>query len=107
MLSAFWHGFYGGYYFSFFLWFIHVFVSQLVFKESKKEKSPWVKIYKMTGFLGKAGLWIASNLTFTVCGLFFQILSLKQSLRVLNALYYAPILFYFLVYVLFTFGATK
>lgn len=35
MVSAFWHGFYGGYYISFFLWFFQVFVSQLVFKESK------------------------------------------------------------------------
>jgi hypothetical protein len=32
MISAFWHGFYGGYYLSFILWFAQVFVSQLVFK---------------------------------------------------------------------------
>lgn len=36
MVSAFWHGFYGGYYMSFILWFMQMFVSQLVFKESKK-----------------------------------------------------------------------
>jgi hypothetical protein len=36
MYSAFWHGYYGGYYFSFFFWFCQVYVSQPVFKESKK-----------------------------------------------------------------------
>jgi lysophospholipid acyltransferase len=36
MVSAFWHGFYGGYYLSFLLWFVQVYVSQLVYKESKK-----------------------------------------------------------------------
>lgn len=107
MVSAFWHGFYGGYYFSFLLWFAQVFVSQLIFKESKKEKSPWVKIYKMTGYVGKAALWVISNMSFTVCGLFFQILSLKKGLNVLSALYFTPFLLYFLGYVLFTFGATR
>jgi hypothetical protein len=32
MISAFWHGFYGGYYLSFILWFAQANVSQLVFK---------------------------------------------------------------------------
>lgn len=36
MVSSFWHGFYGGYYISFFLWFCHMIISQQVFKESKK-----------------------------------------------------------------------
>lgn len=34
MISAFWHGFYAGYYFSFFLWFLHVHLSGLIFKFS-------------------------------------------------------------------------
>lgn len=36
LVSSFWHGLYGGYYITFFLWFWHMYISQLVFKESKK-----------------------------------------------------------------------
>jgi lysophospholipid acyltransferase len=35
MVSAFWHGFYLGYYFSFFLWFAQVHLQGLIFKYSK------------------------------------------------------------------------
>ena len=31
MISAFWHGFYGGYYLSFFFWFAQLFLSQQIF----------------------------------------------------------------------------
>lgn len=107
LLSAFWHGFYGGYYFSFILWFAQMFVSQLVFKESKKEKSPWVRFYKMSGMVGKIGLWLLSNVTFTVSGIFFQVLSVRRCLEIMRALYFAPVIVYSLTYILFTFGATR
>lgn len=79
MVSAFWHGYYGGYYISFFLWFCQVYVSQLVFKEAKKEKSPFRKLYKSLGIVGVILLWLGSNVTFSVSGLFFQVLSLTHS----------------------------
>lgn len=107
MVSAFWHGYYGGYYISFFLWFCQVYVSQLVFKESKKEKSPLAKVYKCTGVLGKVLLWFVSNMAFSVSGVFFQVLSLSQSFEILKKIYFLPFLFYFFVYVVFTFGATR
>jgi hypothetical protein len=52
-------------------------------------------------------LWVLSNVTFTVSGLFFQILSLKQGILILKTIYFAPFLAYALVYVVFTFGATR
>lgn len=36
IVSSFWHGYYGGYYISFFLWFCQQYAAQLVFKESQK-----------------------------------------------------------------------
>lgn len=107
MISAFWHGFYGGYYFTFILWFLQMYVSQLIFKESKKQNSKWVKMYKSLGMVGKVGLWLLSNILFSVVGTFFQILSIKQSWRILKAIYFFPLVFYILGYVMFTFGATK
>jgi hypothetical protein len=32
MVSAFWHGFYAGYYFSFFLWFVQVYTQAEIFR---------------------------------------------------------------------------
>ena len=107
MVSAFWHGFYGGYYLSFILWFFQVFVSQIVFKESKKENSKWVKLYNSLGMVGIVGLWIASNVTFSVSGSYFQILSLKQSWECLKAVYFYPLVAYIFVYFLFTYAGTR
>jgi len=64
-------------------------------------------LYKSTGIVGKIALWLAANLSFTISGIFFQVLSLKQSLNILKGLNFSPFIFYFLVYVVFTFGATR
>jgi hypothetical protein len=52
-------------------------------------------------------LWVLSNVTFTVSGLFFQVLSLKQGILILKSIYFAPFLAYAFVYIVFTFGATR
>ena len=36
LVSAFWHGFYGGYYLSFMFWYVQIYLSQLIFSETKK-----------------------------------------------------------------------
>jgi lysophospholipid acyltransferase len=107
LVSSFWHGFYGGYYLSFMLWFAHMITSQVVFKESKKEKSPWARWYKKSGVAGKIAVWLASNVTFTVCGIFFQVLSLKQGIRILQGLYFVPVFLYAAVYLIFGMGGTR
>lgn len=46
-------------------------------------------------------------MAFSVSGASFQILSIKQSMAVLKAIYFVPFIAYFIVNILFTFGATK
>ena len=89
MISAFWHGFYGGYYLSFVFWFAQLFLSQQVFSETKKD-SNYVKMYRKTGIIGRSLLWSLSNYLFTVNGVFFQVLSLGQSINIMVASYFIP-----------------
>ena len=107
MISCYWHGFYGGYYITFFLWFCHLHCSGLIFSETKKKSSIYVKGYKMTGFMGRCLLWIYSNIVFTVNGIYFQVLEFEQSLKILSALHYIPPLFIILPTIFFTFFGTR
>lgn len=107
LVSSFWHGYYGGYYISFFLWFCHQYVSQLIFKEGKKPNSPFRALYKSTGIVGKVALWLSSNIIFSVSGIFFQVLSLSHSVSILRSLYFTPLLAYLLAIGIFTKFATR
>lgn len=73
-ISAFWHGFYGGYYLSFFFWFMQINLAQKVFKFSQNVKHPIVKAYNSTGIVGYIFLWVVVNFFFSHNGLYFQIL---------------------------------
>jgi hypothetical protein len=64
-------------------------------------------MYKALGKAGPILLWIASNVTFTVSGTFFQVLSLRRSFEILRQIYFAPAICYAIVYFLFTYGATR
>ena len=107
IVSSFWHGYYGGYYVSFFLWFCHMHVSQMIFKESKKEGSKYTAFYKKLGIVGRVLLWIAANVMFTICGISFQVLSFEQSWNILASMHYFPVILYFSLIALFTFAGTK
>lgn len=91
MVSAFWHGFYGGYYFSFFLWFAMVHLAQLVFKANRNYEVIG-KTFKKLGFIGHALLWAFVNTLFSNSGTYFQILSAKISLKIMWAYKFIPIL---------------
>ncbi len=75
LISSFWHGFYGGYYITFFCWFSQVHLSGLIFKYSHNPNNILMKLYKKSGPLGYYILWIICNWVFTHNGLYFQILS--------------------------------
>ena len=107
MVSSFWHGFYGGYYLSFFFWFVQSHLSQLIFSETKKPNSKYVKIYKSLGILGRILLWIASNFLMTVNGIYFQVLSLGQSIQILASLYFIPPLMVIIPTILLTVFKTR
>lgn len=57
--------------------------------------------------VGVVGLWLASNVTFSVSGAYFQILSLKKSWACLNSIYFYPLIAYIAVYLLFTYAGTR
>jgi hypothetical protein len=102
MVSAFWHGTYIGYYISFFLWFAQVNFSTTVYKEFKKEKSPWKTLYKLLGPLGFPIVWVLSSFTFTCNGAYFQVLQGRVCIEILNALYWIPPMMLFSVIALFS-----
>ena len=89
MVSAFWHGFYGGYYLSFFFWFILIHLSTLVYKITLNY--PIISItYKKTGILGHILLWLLTSSIFNHIGFYFKVLSCKSSLAVMKSLYFIP-----------------
>lgn len=91
MVSAFWHGFYGGYYLSFFFWFLQINLSQKVFKFAKQNgKHMLVKLYESMGIFGYILLWIFVNFIFSHNGLYFQILDSQLGFAILKRLYFAP-----------------
>ena len=103
MVSAFWHGTYLGYYFSFILWFAQMHLSTLAFKETKREKSPWVKLYNLFGPIKYYFLWVIISFLMTNNGVYFQVLEWKVCLNIARGLYWAPIALVFVGIVLFTF----
>lgn len=103
MVSSFWHGFYGGYYLSFFFWFSQTHLQNLVFKISKNPDNMYVKAYKQTKTLGRILLWIGANALFTVNGVYFQVLSLRQGLKIMSSMYYIPTIALFGLIIVFTY----
>lgn len=91
MVSAFWHGFYGGYYFSFFLWFAMVHLAQLVFK-ANRNKPIIGETFKKLGIFGEIILWLFINLMFSNSGTYFQILSAGGGLKIMYAYKFVTIL---------------
>ena len=100
MVSSFWHGFYGGYYISFFLWFCQSHLQHVIFKLTKNPENKYVKIYRRTPILGEIVLWVGANVLFSTNGLYFQVLSFSQGMRIMAGLYFLPAIITFgLIYV--------
>lgn len=90
MVSAFWHGFYAGYYVSFFLWFVQVYTQGEIFRFVKHETSRLRKFYKRLGFGGNLILTFIVNLIFSHNASFFILLDYKLSFRLLEKVNYIP-----------------
>ena len=99
MVSAFWHGFYGGYYFSFFLWFAMVHLAQLIFK-ANRNYGVIGKTFKKTGIVGEILLWIIVNTLFSNSGTYFQILSAKAGWKIMVAYKFITVLVIFIPIIL-------
>lgn len=74
VVSAFWHGAYGGYYLSFVFWFFMLYVSGLIFKFSENKAHPLMKLYNSLQPFSFAAAWVVWNFLFTHFGLYFHLL---------------------------------
>ena len=90
MLSAFWHGFYAGYYFSFFLWFVQVYTQGEIFRFVKNENSRLREFYKRFGLAGDIILTVIVNCIFSHNAAFFILLDYKLCFNLLERVNYIP-----------------
>lgn len=96
-LSAVWHGLYLGYYASFFVWCFCLFLTKLFFKADQL----FPRFYRLYRSLGPAGVilpFVASKISFNFFGVYFQILSLDNAMRILRRTYAVPELFVLCLY---------
>ena len=107
MVSAFWHGFYPGYYLTFFMFFCLIGLSGQLYSDSKKGEATYVKLYRKTGIAGRIILWILGNFFFMISGLYFEIPDVYQSLRILSATYYIPMIPALFIFIPLFMGSRK
>jgi hypothetical protein len=89
LVSAFWHGFYPGYYISFFFWYNLSIIIDLVSKFAQ-HKPQIMEVYKQFGIVGKVAVWAISSIGLTYLGCPFQLLNLGDCLRFLQSTYFIP-----------------
>jgi lysophospholipid acyltransferase len=105
MLSAFWHGFYLGYFYSFFFWGISLFVNRYFYKADVLYPR-FYRLYVSLGVFGHLLAFMGNKICFNLFGLYFQILSSENILRILKRTYGLPELGIILIYfILMTTGA--
>lgn len=86
--SAFWHGFYGGYYISFFFWYIMTSISATVFRICKSRPDLEQKYDSMRPF-SSIVMWIFVNVVFSYFGFGFQVLSIKYCLIIMSQIWFS------------------
>lgn len=90
MVSAFWHGFYAGYYLSFFFWFTEIYLQGQIFKYCKREGNILTKIYEKLGKAGPILTVVTCNLIFAHCGSFFYLLESELCFKLIREMYCIP-----------------
>ena len=89
-MSAIWHGFYGGYYVTFFTFFLLAHLSNLTFKLSKYTDNILVKIYNGSQPYGRYLILLILTFYFGQTGVTFIVLSLPTCYNILKSIYFAP-----------------
>lgn len=99
MVSAFWHGFYPGYYVTFGLYFLQIYTGNLIYKFSKvHEKHLIIKIYKSSGKIGYYVAWLVWCWIFVNNSVYFPALSGYTAWYILSEMNFAvPIFLVFLI----------
>ena len=64
-------------------------------------------MYKKSGIFGSAVMWVLSTFLFTHSGLYFNVLSLNQGVKIMRAVYFVPQTVLVLALVYFTLMGTK
>lgn len=83
MTSAFWHGFYSGYYLSFFFWYVMLTISATVFRITKSRPDLAEKYDSLRPYSSWL-MWIFVNVFFCYFGFSFHVLSIKYCLIVMS-----------------------
>jgi hypothetical protein len=98
MVSAFWHGFYPGYYVTFGLYFLQIYTSNLIFKFSRVNPDhPIIKLYRKTEDSSFYILWFIWNWIFVNNSAYFVVLSGKGALSILSLMNFSVPIFLILL----------
>lgn len=89
MVSSLWHGFYFGYYISFFCWWCMTQIAGSVFRIARNHPRI-VEKYERTGTVGRVALWAAVSFGFTYFGSYFVVMSARSCLAVMSRLWFLP-----------------
>lgn len=94
MVSAFWHGYYAGYYLTFSLYFLQMYVNNIIFKFTKiYADHPIIRFYRSTEKYLYPLLWIIWTGIFVTNGTYFIALSGKTAIKIISLTNYSAPLF--------------
>ena len=102
MVSAFWHGYYAGYYFSFLMWFSQLYLQGQIFKYSKYEGNFLSKIYNKMGKAAPFVTVFTANWFFSHNAIFFYLLEAPLCIKFMQKMYFVPQILPFLLIILFS-----
>lgn len=89
LTSAFWHGFYAGYYLSFFFWFHIINITNTIFRWT--QKNAFIdSLFRKTGIVGRFIAWAVVSLSLTYFGTYFQLLSFPNCYSFMKSSYFIP-----------------
>lgn len=89
MVSAFWHGFYAGYYITFFMWYCEMQVATYVFRITRNRPDLKRKFDEAPAAVHYA-LWMVVNFAFCYFGISFQLLGVKLCIKAMSRLWFVP-----------------
>jgi lysophospholipid acyltransferase len=96
MVSAFWHGYYIGYYITFGLYTLQIVLGNQIYKFSKENKDHVIiKLYRKTEPVSFLLAWLVWNWIFVVNSAYFILLSFDRSFEILKKMYFGVPIFLF------------
>lgn len=108
MVSAFWHGYYLGYYVTFGLYFLQIYVGNIIYKFSlTNQNHPIIQLYKKTGVIGFSIAWLTWNWIFVNNSVYFPALSGYTAWVILSEMKFATPVFLIALIVFFDFITPK